>query len=353
MQDSEHAPSAEELTRDPVALIHSPKSQIAPLLRKSLYQIDGGAYDEAVTTAAQLGTVARNSGDRLAVLTADRLAAQAYHFKGDHASARVYAERVMDHPAKAIPVAYVPVQTDRRMWMRIVLARSLWMQGRPEQASGMIAEALELARSDSPFALCQALALGAGPIAFWNGVLAEARRHVELLISEANRHKLSHWKMYGEWFARALEPDIVIDNTHDDLRSTARCPSSNPISGLLRDTIITINPWITTVDLLGLPAVGWCAAELVRVKGESHVRGAKVGFEVPAERLFLESLKVAEGQRALGWELRSSLSLSLLWTNQGKKEQARQLLDRVCTRFSEGFHTNDLTRALTHLESLG
>ena len=47
------------------------------------------------------------------------------------------------------------------------------------------------------------------------------------------------------------------------------------------------------------------------------------------------------------------MSLSRLWQQQGKREEARQLLAEVYDWFTEGFDTADLQEAKALLEELG
>jgi hypothetical protein len=47
------------------------------------------------------------------------------------------------------------------------------------------------------------------------------------------------------------------------------------------------------------------------------------------------------------------MSLSRLWQQQGKREEARQLLAEVYDWFTEGFDTADLHEAKALLEELG
>jgi predicted ATPase len=49
-------------------------------------------------------------------------------------------------------------------------------------------------------------------------------------------------------------------------------------------------------------------------------------------------------------ELQAVVSLSRLWRQQGKREQARQLLAEIYGRFTEGFDTADLREAKRLLE---
>jgi predicted ATPase len=47
------------------------------------------------------------------------------------------------------------------------------------------------------------------------------------------------------------------------------------------------------------------------------------------------------------------MSLSRLWQQQGKQDEARQMLSEVYHWFTEGFDTKDLQEAKALLKSLG
>ena len=53
------------------------------------------------------------------------------------------------------------------------------------------------------------------------------------------------------------------------------------------------------------------------------------------------------------WELRAAMSLTRLWRDQGKPQQARELLAPVYGFFTEGFDTRDLKEAKALLGELG
>ena len=67
---------------------------------------------------------------------------------------------------------------------------------------------------------------------------------------------------------------------------------------------------------------------------------------------FHQAIEIARRQQAKSLELRAVMSLSRLWQQQGKKKQARQLLDEVYNWFTEGFNTKDLQEAKVLLEAL-
>ena len=64
-----------------------------------------------------------------------------------------------------------------------------------------------------------------------------------------------------------------------------------------------------------------------------------------AEAYFERALAVARQQQAKSWELRAAMSLARLWRDQGKVQQARELLAPVYGWFTEGFDTRDLKEA--------
>jgi predicted ATPase len=71
-----------------------------------------------------------------------------------------------------------------------------------------------------------------------------------------------------------------------------------------------------------------------------------------AEAYFERALAVARQQQAKSWELRASISMARLWRDQGKVQQARDLLAPVYGWFTEGFDTRDLKEAKALLDEM-
>ena len=95
----------------------------------------------------------------------------------------------------------------------------------------------------------------------------------------------------------------------------------------------------------------WCDAEIDRVAGEIALKSPEAG-PLKAEEYFERALAVARKQQAKSWELRAAMSLARLWRDQGKPQQARELLGPVYGWFTEGFDTRDLKDAKALLEQL-
>jgi predicted ATPase len=96
----------------------------------------------------------------------------------------------------------------------------------------------------------------------------------------------------------------------------------------------------------------WCEAEVNRVAGEIALMSPEKDV-AKAERSFDCALTVARQQQAKSWELRAAISMARLWRDQGKVQQARELLAPVYGWFTEGFDTRDLQDAKALLAELG
>ena len=71
-----------------------------------------------------------------------------------------------------------------------------------------------------------------------------------------------------------------------------------------------------------------------------------------AEAHFDRALSIARQQQAKSWELLAAMSLARLWRDQGKTQQARELLTPIYGWFTEGFDRRDLKEAKALLDAL-
>ena len=95
----------------------------------------------------------------------------------------------------------------------------------------------------------------------------------------------------------------------------------------------------------------WCEAEVHRIGGEVALMSSKPDA-AKAEAYFERALSVARQQQAKSWELRAAMSMARLWRDQGKRDEARDLLAPVYGWFTEGFDTLDLKEAKALLDEL-
>jgi predicted ATPase/class 3 adenylate cyclase len=95
----------------------------------------------------------------------------------------------------------------------------------------------------------------------------------------------------------------------------------------------------------------WFEAEVNRIAGEIALISPEPDA-AKAQACFERALDVARKQQAKSWELRAATSLARLWRDQGKVQQARELLAPIYGWFTEGFDTRDLKEAKALLEEL-
>ncbi len=95
----------------------------------------------------------------------------------------------------------------------------------------------------------------------------------------------------------------------------------------------------------------WFEVEVNRIAGEIALKSPERDA-AKAEAYFERALAVARQQQAKSLELRAAMSMARLWRDQGKPQQARELLAPVYGWFTEGFDTRDLKEAKVLLDTL-
>jgi len=293
-----------------------------------------GNYRQALAQSLhfdQLGPQA----DPLLDLSAQRLRVLAQHFAGHQALALRNAEQVIQRMAHSGHLNRFThgfgVQYDQGVASLTILARILWLRGFPERAWRTANQALELAlQINHGTSICYTLALAGVVIARYNGDAAATHSLQELLLQQAQKHSVQLFHTWARHYAGAAPTQAM------------------PGLGLIADTLVTFNAGAVDAAMFERAksgAAGWCSAEILRVRAEHS-------DDIPAEALLLEALGLAHQQGALAWELRSATALARLWQRQDRRQAARELLDSVYGRFSEGFATQDLIGVRRLLDEL-
>jgi adenylate cyclase len=106
---------------------------------------------------------------------------------------------------------------------------------------------------------------------------------------------------------------------------------------------------LTLVDKTG---ERWYEPEIYRLKGVLLLQQSSAN-QVVAEACFHHALDIARSQQAKSFELRIATSLARLWQQQGRRQEAHDLLAPIYGWFTEGFDTADLKDAKALLDTLG
>jgi len=242
----------------------------------------------------------------------------------------------------------------------------IWVLGYPDQALQSVNEALTLAQElTHPFSLAYALTMAAVVYQFHREAQAVQERAQEL-IALSTEQGFPLWLAYGTvlrgWALTALgERSAGITQIHQGFsihRATGAEVEKPYFLALLTEAYGKVGQPEEGLTVLGeaLAIVentggrSW-EAELHRLKGELLlIRERQKVWE--AEESFKNGLDIARRQQAKSLELRAAMSLSRLWQQQGKQEEAHQLLAEIYGWFTEGFDTADLKEAKVLLEEL-
>jgi len=95
----------------------------------------------------------------------------------------------------------------------------------------------------------------------------------------------------------------------------------------------------------------WYEADVIRMSGEIALMSPQQDA-AKAQTYFERALAIALAQHAKAWELRAGMSMARLWRDQGKRDEARDLLAPIYGWFTEGFDTIDLKQAKALLDEL-
>ena len=208
--------------------------------------------------------------------------------------------------------------------------------------------------------------LFAAKLNIYSGYYAAASKHADEIVTFATQKGIGYWKaagMLAQGVASALlgnSSDAVQQlasaiNAYRSMGSTLFLPeylshlaNAHAQASQIDDAWRCIGEAMAAMEASGEM---WFEAEVNRTAGEIALKSSKPRAATAGE-YFERALKVARQQQAKSWELRTAMSLARLWRDQGKVEQARELLAPVYGWFTEGFDTRDLKEAKALLEEL-
>ena len=247
------------------------------------------------------------------------------------------------------------------------LAQALWLCGYPEQAARVSQEAVEAARAEGhPFSLTYALlgsswvsqflqdaegtrALAADAIASATGVGLPAFLAMARILRD--------WTSVERDAAERAAAAAAMRAALDDYRATGVEIARPYLLALLAE----VHGAAETETALAALAEGaevarttgelWYEAEIRRQEGELLLRQSITNRRL-ASACFCQAIAVAQQQGNRSLELRATVSLARLWSDLGRRAQARDLLVPVYDWFKEGFDTADLKNARTLLNEL-
>jgi tetratricopeptide (TPR) repeat protein len=327
-----------------------------------------GRLRAALELAQRFHALAAERPDPIDRLSGEGIIGISQLYLGDLPSARRHLEHMLAGyvtPAQASHI--IRFHIDQRGAMRVFLARVLWLQGFPDQATRAADSSVEDARAaNDTISLCHALTHAACPLALLTGDLDAAEHYGTMLLDHSTRFALAFWRACG----RSFEGLLVIQRG-DVLAGLRLLRAGFDEFGEAGISVLRLIALLTAEALgragqnaEGLAAIEeaiaraehteerWAMAELMRVKGELLLVRDAPGALAAAEDHFRQALDLARPQGALSWELRAATSLARLLRNRGRPADAITCLQPIYDRFTEGFRTSDLILAKQLLDEL-
>jgi class 3 adenylate cyclase/tetratricopeptide (TPR) repeat protein len=321
----------------------------------------------ALALAQQMEENGKARNDAAMLLAGRTSRGHIYFNSGEFVTARAVLEQcyAMNNPAdRAANRAAVSPGVDPHIVILVQLAVSLGYLGYVDAARSRAREALsEASRLGHVYSLAWA-SVFASWLECAVGSPYDIRRHAEQTVSLASEHGFSFhlaWGLiYSGWSMSAL------GESEEGYASIARGLSVHRATGSVTYTAFALTLLAEACNRLGRTTEGlgylteaeqiietandrFHEAELHRVRGDLlNATGNVAG----AERGYQQAIAVAKRQSAKMLELRAASSLARLWRDQGKRDEACDLLAPVYGWFTEGFDTRDLKEAKALLEQL-
>jgi predicted ATPase/DNA-binding winged helix-turn-helix (wHTH) protein len=331
--------------------------QLRTLGRLHMFHHRMGEFRKALSYAERSYAVAKSIASPESIALARCELGISFSYLGDLDGARSELEATLQYDAGSQRSSTIFHGFDHYNITGAYLARTLWLQGYPDQA---LQRARLTARdaADHPVTLSIAL-LWVISVFLWTGDLESAEEHTHRLIAHAERHSLGPYLAAGRGFegelairrgdaedgvVRLLDCLEALEATRFRLLTAAfsvACVQGLAAMGRFAEGAAQIDKTLIQIEVNGGLSL---MPEVLRAKGNILLAMPQVSIDEAV--LCLErSLALSRRQRAGAWELRTATDLAALWAGRGQSAKARALLRPVFERFTEGANTADLQAA--------
>ncbi|GGH31792.1 transcriptional regulator [Alsobacter metallidurans] len=305
--------------------------QVQVLGSLQMFHLRTGAFRVALRYAERCVALADSQSDPGAAAMARSILGMSFHFAGEHGRARTELEAALAAAPRSKRTSTLYLGLDGHVLAGAIMARTLWLQGYPDQAVDRARRTIaEAAAMDHALSLC--IALGWGISVFdWVGDLPALEEHVDRFISRSAPNAFAPYLEVGRGWRgvvaiRRGETAAGVAILEESLAKLHAMPYellSMPLTlalilGLMHSgrspearalVIRTMEDAETHGDLCSMP-------ELLRMKALLALEDEAASRD-RAKDLLRQSLALARQQGARGWELRAASSLAALRAEAG------------------------------------
>jgi len=220
-------------------------------------------------------------------------------------------------------------------------------------------------QSAHPFSLGFALS-GSAVFHQFRLEMQAVQEHAEAAIRLAKEQRFPYWMAFGAMLRGWVlvcqgQTREGIEQMHQSMQAfratgaelgrpyfLALLAEAYETTGQLEEGLTVLAQALALVDTTG---ERWYESELYRLKGELLLQQHSDN-QAEAENSFHQAIAIAQNQQAKSLELRATTSLARLWQQQGKRQEAHDLLAPIYGWFTEGFDTSDLQDAKALLDEV-
>jgi predicted ATPase/class 3 adenylate cyclase len=329
-----------------------------------------GELPQAEETIAALLQIAEARADRPALLNAMRGQAMIRLFMGHPTSALEALERAIEAfnaSGEEERLAARAAGQDAAVADLALMSWALWLLGRVDTAIAQLNTAIQRADAiDHPHSQAYACYY-ASVLHALRGELSQAQGYAERCLTLSDEHGFRQWR----GLAHAIRGICVtlLDPSSSALEEVRSALAEYRGAGyqlgitalyvLLCQGLLLSHKYEAALDLIEQGFVTASRnseqifeAELYRLKARVLLARGAADARSTAQALLEQALATARGQQARTLELRAASDLAVLWNDQGRREEALDLLAPVYAGFTEGFETQDVKQARALLDEL-
>jgi predicted ATPase len=329
---------------------------------------NAGAIAAALEHATNFLSSAKSQPSSGPLLVGHRILAHCLMLSGDYPAALAHLETAASlHRPDEHRNSASQYGQDIGVSALVILSWALWHRGYPDRSTRAADRALAYSRElGHAHTLAHALGL-TGMAAVFARDVATVCAYGNECIALASEHGFAYWAALGrvlQGWADAQQDQVTtgIALIRDGMaaaeatgargRATLFLPllaEALALAGKIEEGLAALDDALARAAVSGERGRN---AEIHRLRGELTGRSPHPD-PAKAEESFRTALAIAREQGTRGYELRAATSLARLWREQGRRDEARELLAPVYDDwFTEGFDAPDLKEAKVLLDEL-
>ncbi|MGR8918863.1 MAG: adenylate/guanylate cyclase domain-containing protein [Gammaproteobacteria bacterium] len=328
------------------------------------HQLLSARYDTALAMGERLADLGAILDTPEYELETNRARGMSRIYVGRFTEARQYLGRVLELYDPAVHAVHAErYASEPGIIGQAYLARTEWFLGYADIALKRCERAIEMSAScEHQLTTAQAMCMIA-ILHHVRGEVAQMQSWCEKAIAYSREHGFPYFLSLASILQASVQPS---NDARSAIKHVRQCLSAyreiGAMLGMTQFLAILAHMHIRYDDYDGAGGVVEEALAFVAETGETYylpevhrlqglVAAAGQDFDA-AEQAFERSLAVAGEQQARSWELLAATSLAAMWRDQGKVQQAHDVLAPVFGWFTEGFGSAPLVDARLVLDDI-